>query len=75
MLAANWYSVSLIAGSIASSAPIQAQVDFQQYYDVVASSLATTGPNCNENVALATKMLATLTETSAGLANLSKAFK
>ncbi len=60
---------------MASSAPIQALVDFQQYFDVVTNALATTGAYCNKNIGAATKMLATLIETEEGRTNLSKTFK
>eukprot|EP00112_Aurelia_sp_Birch-Aquarium-sp1_P012459 Seg2620.1 transcript_id=Seg2620.1/GoldUCD/mRNA.D3Y31 product="putative serine protease K12H4.7" protein_id=Seg2620.1/GoldUCD/D3Y31 len=65
----------LVAGSVATSAPIQAVLDFPQYYEVVTKSLATTGAGCNQQISIATKMFETLVQTSEGMANLSKIFK
>eukprot|EP00794_Sanderia_malayensis_P011360 gene11360-12544_t len=65
----------LVHGSIASSAPIKAVVDFSGYFDVVANSLATTGSACNENIAAATKMIASLIQTDEGCKNLTEQFR
>eukprot|EP00795_Rhopilema_esculentum_P016900 gene16900-8384_t len=73
-----WYRLKyphLVSGAVATSAPIQAVLDFPEYYEVVANSLATTGPTCNENIASATKMFETMSKTSEGLANLTQIFK
>lgn len=61
-------------GSIATSAPIQAVLDFPEYYEVVSNSLSTTGPTCIENIASATKMFETMVKSSEGLAHLSEMF-
>ena len=65
----------LLPGSVASSAPIQAIMDFPEYFEVVSNSLSTTGPQCTVNIATATKMVETMTKTSEGLANLTRIFK
>lgn len=65
----------LISGSVATSAPIQAVLDFPEYFEVVSNSLSTTGPTCIENVASATKMFETMAKTSEGLANLTNIFR
>jgi len=65
----------LISGAVATSAPIQATLDFPEYYEVVSRSLSTTGPQCVANIASATKMFETMTKTSEGLANLTRIFK
>lgn len=62
-------------GSVATSAPIQAVLDFPEYFEVVSNSLSTTGPTCIENVASATKMFETMAKTSEGLANLTNIFR
>jgi pimeloyl-ACP methyl ester carboxylesterase len=38
---------NLIQGSVASSGPVLAQLDFQEYLQVVMDALDTTGPGCN----------------------------
>jgi len=37
----------LVTGSVSSSGPLLAKLDFLEYFQVVESALATTGPGCN----------------------------
>lgn len=63
----------LAFGSIASSAPINAQLDFPQYLEVSTASLGS--EKCRSNVAKATAKLENYTKTEAGLKYLSLQFK
>jgi serine protease 16 len=51
---------NLFAGSFATSAPVQAQLDFQQYFDVVSMSV---GQSCSDNLAASTAALTNLLNT------------
>lgn len=61
-------------GSVASSAPVFATVNFPEYMDVVTASLATTGQECDKNIANATKTLHSLLSTDQGAKQLSELF-
>lgn len=56
----------LIYASIATSAPVFAKLNFEEYLGVVRDSLATTGPQCNQNIQLAVAALNKLMTTKQG---------
>ena len=62
-------------GAVATSAPVLAQLDFEQYLEVVAASLQTTGETCTENIAHATKKLQSMLMSDEGRQQLSKKFR
>ena len=62
---------TIVHGSLASSAPVQAQVDFPEYLDTVQRSL---GPQCTSLVANATRLIETLLATPAQRAYLARVF-
>ncbi len=62
---------NLFVGAFATSAPVQAQLDFSQYFDVCARSL---GAQCSKNLASSTATLTTLLGTPTGRAQLQKKF-
>ena len=64
----------LHVGSVASSAPVLATVNFPEYMDVVAASLATTGQECDKNIANATQAIHLLLSTDQGAKQLSELF-
>ncbi|XP_078380206.1 putative serine protease K12H4.7 [Oculina patagonica] len=64
----------LVHGAVASSAPVFATVNFPEYMDVVTASLATTGQECDQNIANATKTLQSLLSTEQGAKQLSELF-
>eukprot|EP00026_Physarum_polycephalum_P008261 Phypoly_transcript_08342.p1 GENE.Phypoly_transcript_08342~~Phypoly_transcript_08342.p1 ORF type:complete len:486 (+),score=73.44 Phypoly_transcript_08342:64-1521(+) len=65
----------LIDASVASSGPVNAEVDFYQYLAVVADSLAFYGNEmCVSNIATATQKIQALTQTASGLTSLSSMF-
>jgi len=65
----------LISASIASSGPVNAEVDFYQYLAVVQDSLKFYGSDqCVSNIALATAKIQALTKDSDGISTLSKMF-
>jgi len=65
----------LISASVASSGPVNAEVDFYQYLAVVADSLAFYGSaECVSNIAVATQKIQALIQTSDGLSTLSQLF-
>ena len=67
-----------VTGSIASSAPIFAQLDFPQYLEVATRSLAGDGVKglmCVRNVDAAVKKVETMVTSQEGLNNLSETFK
>ncbi|XP_023237167.1 putative serine protease F56F10.1 [Centruroides sculpturatus] len=60
---AAWYRLKyphLVHGSVASSAPVFALVDFKEYLGVVTDSLATAGKKCNDAIRLAVQQLSQL---------------
>ena len=61
----------LVHGSLASSAPVQAQLDFPEYMSTVQRSL---GAQCSMIVANATRLIETLLETPAQRAYLARVF-
>lgn len=63
----------LVHGSVATSAPIFAQLDFPQYLEVATDSL--TDDSCQVNVRTATDALGNYTLTEAGLKYLSARFR
>ncbi|XP_020629406.1 putative serine protease K12H4.7 isoform X3 [Orbicella faveolata] len=64
----------LVHGSVASSAPVFAKVNFAEYMDVVTASLATTGQECGKNIANATDTLHSLLSSEEGAKELSELF-
>eukprot|EP00026_Physarum_polycephalum_P007959 Phypoly_transcript_08032.p1 GENE.Phypoly_transcript_08032~~Phypoly_transcript_08032.p1 ORF type:complete len:396 (+),score=63.90 Phypoly_transcript_08032:325-1512(+) len=65
----------LIDASVASSGPVNAEVDFYQYLEVVQNSLIYYGSTkCVANIAAATNIIQNLTKTATGLASLSRTF-
>ena len=61
-------------GSVASSAPVFAKVNFPEYMDVVTASLGTTGQECSKNIANATETLQSLLSSEEGVKKLSELF-
>ena len=69
------FSVSYdFIGSVASSAPVFAKVDFPEYMDVVTASLATTGQDCGKNIVNATQTLRSLLSSEQGAKVLTQLF-
>jgi len=64
-----------LLGAVATSAPVLAQLNFPQYVEVVAASLATTGPECNKNIANATNQISVLLKSAEGVNKLTKTFR
>jgi len=63
---AAWFRLKyphLVVGAIATSGPVKAQLDFPEYFQVVAASI---GPECTAALANATKQMEALIETSSG---------
>jgi len=57
----------LIAGSIATSAPVKAALDFPEYNEVVQRSLGFfSGPNCSNAIRSATQTITAMLQTPAG---------
>jgi hypothetical protein len=68
------YPTATIA-SVASSAPVQATLDFYEYLEVVDHSLTYfTGPQCDALIQNATNQIQTLLETPAGVQTVEKLF-
>ncbi|XP_068149094.1 putative serine protease F56F10.1 [Drosophila tropicalis] len=65
----------LIYGSISSSGPLLAKVDFKEYFDVVKASLASYKPDCVEAVTRSFGQVEILLKHMIGMANLDKTFK
>ena len=65
----------LFHASVASSAPILAQVDFKQYLQVVTKSLQTAGKTCTQKIQNATTTIQGMIKTSSGRKKLSQMFK
>ena len=63
-----------LLGSVATSAPVFAKVNFPEYMDVVTASLATTGQECVKNIANATDTLRSLLSSEKGAKELSELF-
>jgi hypothetical protein len=61
----------LIDGSIATSAPVLAQLDFPEYFEVVQNSL---GPSCSQKVARANTLVTQMLGSPAGRSQLQKMF-
>ena len=66
---------SFCIGSVASSAPVFAKLDFPEYMDVVTASLQTTGDDCVKNIANATLILQSLLASETGAKHLTQMFK
>ncbi|XP_071501714.1 putative serine protease K12H4.7 [Diadema antillarum] len=66
----------LVTGAVASSAPVEAQLDFPEYLEVVRDSLATSqvGSQCNDAISVATKDIERLMLHMTGWQALSKVF-
>jgi pimeloyl-ACP methyl ester carboxylesterase len=65
----------LVDGSVATSAPVHAQLNFQDYIAVVRDSLATTGSSCNSAIGNATAKIESLLQSSQGRAQLKNKFR
>jgi len=76
---AAWFRLRyphLTVGAVASSAPVQAELDFYQYLDVVDKSLGYfTGPECEANIKNAVQQIDKLLATQDGLQQLSDIFQ
>ncbi|XP_068729188.1 putative serine protease K12H4.7 [Montipora capricornis] len=64
----------LVDAAVATSAPVFAKLNFQEYMDVVTASLGTTGPDCTKNVANATDRLHSLLSSQEGADQLTELF-
>ena len=62
---------NLFVGSIASSAPVQAQLDFPEYFEVVSQSV---GSDCSNLIKAAQQEINNLLQTSNGIGKLVQAF-
>eukprot|EP01122_Echinamoeba_exundans_P006203 TRINITY_DN1702_c0_g1_i5.p1 TRINITY_DN1702_c0_g1~~TRINITY_DN1702_c0_g1_i5.p1 ORF type:complete len:397 (+),score=42.76 TRINITY_DN1702_c0_g1_i5:382-1572(+) len=75
---AAWFRLKyphVTVASVASSAPVQAELDFYQYLDVVDRSLSFfTGPQCDSLIQLATQQIQQLLQTKAGQTQLAQLF-
>eukprot|EP01101_Sappina_pedata_P013183 TRINITY_DN9464_c0_g1_i2.p1 TRINITY_DN9464_c0_g1~~TRINITY_DN9464_c0_g1_i2.p1 ORF type:complete len:484 (-),score=146.34 TRINITY_DN9464_c0_g1_i2:76-1527(-) len=75
---AAWFRLKyphIVIGSVASSAPVQATLDFFQYLDVVDLSLTYfSGTDCDATIAAATKVVESMLQTTAGRAQLKTDF-
>ncbi|XP_033099786.1 putative serine protease K12H4.7 [Anneissia japonica] len=67
----------LVDGAVATSAPVEATLDFTGYLDVVRDSLATSkyGSKCNDNIQSATNMIESLLDHPLGWRTLTDTFK
>ncbi|KAG7159003.1 serine protease-like 1, partial [Homarus americanus] len=65
----------LIHGSVASSAPVEAEVDFTQYLEVVRDSLATVSEDCNTQIKEAHQQLDLLLVDQTGWDTITTMFK
>ena len=79
MLTDNYHDKLLVfcicyLGSVASSAPVFAKVNFAEYMDVVTASLTTTGQECGKNIANATDTLHSLLSSEEGAKEVSHLF-
>lgn len=75
---AAWYRLKyphLVYGSIASSAPVYALVDFKQYLGVVTRSLTTAGEKCNTVIQQAVQELLLLLNHRVGWQIVKKTFR
>ena len=43
-------TTDIIVGAVSSSGPLNAKLDYFEYFQVVEAALATTGPGCNEAI-------------------------
>ncbi|TKR75769.1 hypothetical protein L596_017012 [Steinernema carpocapsae] len=64
----------LVFGSVASSAPVQAEVDFYQYLEVVELAFREIDPKCADNIHQSFVKLAKLAKTSAGKTSIKTLF-
>lgn len=72
-----WFRVKyphLVNGAVATSAPINAVLNFVEYLDVVSKALDTTGPMCNKMVQTAHMTVGKLLQTDSGRKQLKKMF-
>ncbi|XP_046852436.1 putative serine protease K12H4.7 [Xenia sp. Carnegie-2017] len=67
----------LVAGAVATSAPVFAKLNFKGYLDVVTASLQTSsyGHTCTDSIAVATSKLQSMVKTNSGRQQLSKMFR
>jgi len=76
---ASWFRLEfphLTVGAVASSAPVQATLDFYQYLDVVDSSLdKLTGQWCDANIRSATQQIQSMLLSATGQAQLQTMFQ
>jgi len=75
---AAWFRLKyphMTLGSIASSAPVRAELDFYQYLDVVDKSLANiTGEECDQRIQQASSIIQSMLKTTAGTRKLESLF-
>lgn len=67
----------LVAGAVATSAPVFAELNFKSYLDVVTASLQTTsyGKTCTDSIAGATEKIQSMVTSDEGRQQLSKIFR
>nr|XP_029732384.1 putative serine protease K12H4.7 [Aedes albopictus] len=65
----------LVFGSISSSGPLLAKIDFKEYFEVVTNSLKRYSPDCVANVRSAMSQVETLLKHMIGQRNLNEKFK
>ncbi|EFA77060.1 hypothetical protein PPL_09813 [Heterostelium album PN500] len=75
----SWFRIkypALVDYTVASSAPVNAEVNFYQYLEVVQNSLLATsnGQQCIDNIAAATGKIQAMLESADGLASVSNMF-
>lgn len=64
----------LAIGAIATSAPVQAQVDFKQYFGVVEASLNSYSSDCANNIKLVFNQLRSMAQTTSGRQTMAQLF-
>ncbi|VDO45344.1 unnamed protein product [Haemonchus placei] len=64
----------LVSMAVGSSGPVQAEVDFVEYLEVVQNSITRTSPQCAQSVTTAMNQVASLLQTASGRQSLKTTF-